>query len=101
MVLMSESMHRYVQAKVDQAIEILDDASRGIPSSDDYTNFDDARTLLRNCRDTLTPALDIDAVAQSLRKTVTELRELCGGPAEAAVNAAVGLLDQAIGGETM
>jgi hypothetical protein len=61
MATMSESMHRFVEAKVAKAAEILGDE----------------------------------------RSATDGLAQLCGGPAEAGVNAAIGLLDQAIGGESL
>jgi hypothetical protein len=101
MALMSESMHQFVQAKVAKAAEIIADAHDAIPTPDDYPNFDEAQQVLEVCQEALTASCDVDEVARTLRTAAAALGQLCGGPAEASVNAAIGLLDQAIGGETM
>jgi hypothetical protein len=101
MALMSESMHHFVQAKVKKAAEIIADAHESIPMPGEYPNFDEAQRVLAECQEALAASCDVDEVARTLRTAAAELGQLCGGPAEASVNAAIGLLDQAIGGETM
>jgi hypothetical protein len=97
----SQAMHRYAETKLAQAAELVGDAQRSIPAPVEYSNFDRAIRIIEEGRIAVATAWDVDALAQVLGRSAAALRELCGGPAEASVNAAITLIDQAIGGETM
>ncbi len=101
MPTMSQAMHHYVAAKLTSAAELLNEAQRSIPTPPDYGNFERALAVIEEGRSALAAEFEVDAVARILRATASELGNFCGGPAEASVNAALGLIDQAIGGETM
>jgi hypothetical protein len=98
---MSTSMHHFVEAKVAKAGEIIDRSRLAMPTPAEYTDFDEARGIIDECRSALAAAWDVDSVAACLRTATARLGELCGGPAEASVNAAIELLNRAIGGESM
>ena len=101
MASMSASMHRYVEMKLLGAAAVIADARDSIPAPAEYRNFDRALQVIEECRSALASVMDLDKVAQILRDAAGELGHYCGGPAEACVNAAIELVGQAIGGETM
>jgi hypothetical protein len=101
MATMSEAMHRYVEGKLTSAADLIGNARDSIPAPTEYKNFDRALAVIEECRNALTSVMDVDIVAQVLRDAAGELGHFCGGPAEAGVNAAIELIGQAIGGETM
>ena len=98
---MSPAMHEYADAKLAKAAELLDTSRSSIPTPPEYLNFDAALCIVRDCRAALEGAWDVDTLVQHLRTASASLRQFCGGPAEASVEAAINLIDQAIGGESM
>jgi len=101
MATMSEAMHRYALTKLAKATEVLESAQSSIPTPPEYLNFERALRAVEECSSAVEAEWDLDAAVQNLRTASGSLREFCGGPAEASVNAAISLLDQAIGGDSM
>jgi hypothetical protein len=101
MATISEAMHAYADAKLAKAAELIDASRRSIPTPPEYLNFDGALRIVEECRSALETAWDLDTLVQHLRTAGANLRQFCGGPAEASVEAAINLIDQAIGGESM
>ncbi|MDB6082337.1 MAG: hypothetical protein JWN43_218 [Gammaproteobacteria bacterium] len=98
---MSEAMHRYAEAKLAKAAEVLESAQRSIPTPPEYGNFDHALRIVEECQDAVAGEWELDGLVQHLRAASGRLRHYCGGPAEASVDAAISLIDQAVGGESM